>query len=82
MSWKPKEDAQDLAKYLLNLGTDYADASDVSRVLGWEPRRFNAASAHLVALRVVKPRDIYMGNNLSPCGFFIDDELLRFVRNI
>ncbi len=82
MDWNPEQDARDLAVRLINLESDQADAKEVAEGLGWAPRRFNAAAAYLVSARVVKPIE-YMGeHNYWPCGFWLGDELLRFVRSL
>lgn len=82
MEWNPEQDARDLAVHLINLDSDQADAQEVGEGLGWPPRRFNAAAAYLVSARIVKPIE-YMGeHSYWPCGFWLGDELLRFVRSL
>ena len=82
MDWKPEQDAADLAVYLLNLGEDFAVASDAAASLGWEARRFNPAAAYLIAARVIEPtREMYNGD-YSHGAFMLGDELLRFVRSL
>lgn len=82
MDWKPVKDAADLAVYLLNLGEEYAVASDVASSLGWDARRFNPAVAYLVAARVIDPtRETYNGQ-YSHGAFTLGDQLLRFVRSL
>ena len=82
MDWNPEVDARDLAVHLLNLDTDQADASDAGAALGWPPRRFNAAAAFLVGARIVEPIEHMGGDDYWPCGFFLGDPLLRFVRSL
>lgn len=82
MDWDPERDARDLAVHLINLDADQADASDVGEALGWAPRRFNAAAAYLVTARVVKPIEYMSDDSFWPCGFLMEDELLRFVKSL
>lgn len=82
MPWDPERDARDLAVRLLNLDTDQAEAKAVAGALGWQSRRFNAAAAYLVSARVVKPIEYWGDDGYWPPGFWLGDELLRFVRSL
>src|SRR3546814_9429467 len=81
MEWNPEVDARDLAVHLLNLNADKADAGEAGAALDWRPRRFNAAAAYLVGARIVEPIEHMGGDDYWPCGFFLGDPLLRFVRS-
>ena len=80
--WNPEEDARELAGRLLNLERDQVQADDVYEALGWEARRFNAASAYLVSARVVGAIEWLDNAEYWPSGFIMGDELLRYVRNL
>src|SRR3546814_6413617 len=82
MEWNPGVDARDLAVHLLNLNADKADAGEAGAALDWRPRRFNAAAAYLVGARIVEPIEHMGGDDYWPCGFFLGDPLLRFVRSL
>ena len=82
MDWSPEKDARELAVHLFNLEAEQADASEVGGVLGWSPRRFNAAAAYLVSARVLTPIEYVGGDDYWPPAFMMGDELLRFVRSI
>lgn len=81
-AWNPEKDARDLAVHLLNLEMDQVHTDGVFAALGWEARRFNAASAYLVSARVVKAIEWHDNAEHWPSGFMMGDELLRFVRSL
>ena len=82
MPWKPEQDARDLAVHLVNLEVEQVQVNDVHPALGWEPRRFNAAAAYLIAAHVVKAIEWNDSADYWPSAFVLGDELLRFVRNL
>src|SRR3546814_10149253 len=82
MEWNPEVDARDLAVHLLNLNADKADAGEAGAALDWRPRRFNAAAAYLAGARIVEPIEHMGGDDYWPCGFFLGDPQLRFVRRL
>lgn len=82
MPWDPEKDARDLAVHLFNLEASTTKVSEVAKALGWEPRRFNAASAYLVTARIVKAQEHFGGGSYWPQLYVMGDELLRFVRSL
>jgi TIR domain len=82
MPWNPQRDAGDLATYLLNLEVPQVQTADVFPALGWEPRRFNAAAAYLLAARAVEAIEWNDSAEYWPAAFILGDALLRFVRNL
>jgi hypothetical protein len=81
MGWSPEKDGRDLAVFLQNRGADYVDAREIGAALGWQPRRFNPAAAYLVSAKAVRADDCTGISEYWPIGFYIGDELLRFVRS-
>lgn len=80
MEWDPKEDAKEVATYIFNLNEEQIATKDVGEKFGWAPRRLNPAMNYLVEARAVRAVEAISGD-YRPMSVFVDDNLLRFVRN-
>ncbi|MGL4963150.1 MAG: toll/interleukin-1 receptor domain-containing protein [Inquilinus sp.] len=81
MEWNPAEDAKTVAIHLHNSGLGQAETATIGAEMGWSPRRLNPAMNYLVESRAVAAHEAH-GGSYRPRMISIDDNLLRFVRNL
>jgi hypothetical protein len=61
--WDPEEDARQLAAALVNMKATVVNLDAVDELLGWGPRRMNAAAAYLVMNAHAKPLKTHGSGN-------------------